>query len=66
METNETNKGKYSKTLLIKEKKKKQNREQTKEKKNYSNEMKTYLKKNVICVVSSNFKPTSKQTKIQK
>ncbi len=65
METNETNKGKYSKTHFFKTKKKlkRRNKIESKQKRKtiQSNERKTYLKKNVICVVSSNFKPTSKQ-----
>jgi collagenase-like PrtC family protease len=47
-------------------KNKKQNREQNKRKKTYSNEKKPYLKKNEVCLLSPNFKPTSNQTKIKK
>jgi hypothetical protein len=41
-------------------KNKKQNREQKKEKKNHTR------KKNEVCLLFLNFKPTSNQTKIQK
>jgi hypothetical protein len=39
---------------------------ESKQKKKYYSNEKQNLKNNVICFVSSNFKPTSKQTKIQK
>ncbi len=64
METNETRKGKYSKIILeeifftkirnqIKNKK-------IRKHKTYNNEEKPYLKKNEVCLLSSNFKLASK------
>jgi hypothetical protein len=64
MATNETNKGKCSEIIFKGEKKKQ--RAIKKEKKLNSNGKKPYLKKNEGCFLFPNFKPTSKQTKIQK
>ncbi len=62
METNETRKGKYNK-IILKEKKLQKWGNQIKNK-TYNNEEKPYLKKNEVCLLSPNFKLTSKQTKI--
>ncbi len=63
METNETRKGKYSKIILKEKKitkKKKPNKEQKiRKNKSYNNEEKPYLKKNEVCLLSSNFKLAS-------
>lgn len=46
-------------------KKSKENKKPNKEKKTYSNKKKPYLKTNEVCLLSSNFKPASKQKDIQ-
>ncbi len=43
----------------------KKTKNQIKRKKTYSDEKKPYLKTNEVCLLSSNFKPASKQKDIQ-
>ncbi len=70
METNETRKGKYSKTILQEKKftkKKKPNKEQKiRKNKTYNNEEKPYLKKNEVCLLSPNLHPNKQKLKSEK
>jgi hypothetical protein len=71
VKTKETNKWKYSKIYLfiyLLKKLKRRNKIESKQKRKaiYNDEKKTYVKENVICFVSSNFKLTSKEINFQK